>query len=359
MSTSQGRDTTGASSSLHVGQGQQLSVAQMNNIIEQLLQNKIAQQNGEGTSLLNNMWTEQRNQISSLTDEHWKSPEMPLARIKKIMKMDEEVKMISGEVPVLLNRAIMMFISELTLRAWMQTEDSKRRTVQRGDIALAITKCDMFDFLIDIVPREEILFKINKRQAATGNVTTKPTVNMFQSLSVEQLQTCLQMAIQQLINSNSGTVATSDADAVPQQQEIEHLTAADIHRTVTNLSTEQMQQLMQLQQQQASLSVLNQPNDGHELQHLQTLHTVDTDSLLNQQEVVTTIDYNVTAPSDHLVPPQASVPSVTTQLSHQGTGDLVQQLERFQQQQQSQQQHRGLNMLHSLTDVPTSSPHDM
>ena len=85
---------------------------------------------------------------------------------------------------------------------------------------------------------------------------------MFQSLSVEQLQTCLQMAIQQLINSN--TTATSDADVVPQQQpqqqEIEQLTAADIHQTVTNLSTEQMQQLMQLQQQQASLSVLNQPN---------------------------------------------------------------------------------------------------
>jgi len=89
---------------------------------------------------------------------------------------------------------------------------------------------------------------------------------MFQSLSVEQLQTCLQMAIQQLINSNSTTGATSDDDAVTQQQhpqqqqQIEHLTAADIHQTVTNLSTEQMQQLMQLQQQQASLSVLNQPN---------------------------------------------------------------------------------------------------
>ena len=89
---------------------------------------------------------------------------------------------------------------------------------------------------------------------------------MFQSLSVEQLQTCLQMAIQQLINSNSATGGSSDDDVVPQQQqqhpqqqEIEHLTAADIHQTVTNLSTEQMQQLMQLQQQ-ASLSVLNQPN---------------------------------------------------------------------------------------------------
>ena len=39
-------------------------------------------------------------------------------------------------------------------------------STQRGDIALAITKCDMFDFLIDIVPREEILFKINRKQGA-------------------------------------------------------------------------------------------------------------------------------------------------------------------------------------------------
>jgi len=92
--------------------------------------------------------------------------------------------------------------------------------------------------------------------------------------------------------------------------------------------------------------------EGHELQHLQTLNTVDTDSLLNQQEVVTTIDYT---PSDQLVQPHPTVPSVTTQLSHQGSSDLVQQLERLQQQQQ----HGGLNMLHSLTDASTSSPHDM
>ena len=30
---------------------------------------------------------------------------------------------------------------------------------QRSDIAMAITKNDMFDFLIDIVPREEIQLK--------------------------------------------------------------------------------------------------------------------------------------------------------------------------------------------------------
>jgi len=89
--------------------------------------------------------------------------------------------------------------------------------------------------------------------------------------------------------------------------------------------------------------------DSHELQHLQTLNTVDTDSLLNQQEVVTTIDYSSAASSEHLVPPHPTVPSATTQLSHQGSGDLVQQLERLQQQ----------NMLHSLTDASASSQHEM
>jgi nuclear transcription factor Y, gamma len=43
----------------------------------------------------------------------------------------------------------------LTLRAWIQTEDNKRRTLQRNDVAMAIGKNDTFDFLIDIVPRED------------------------------------------------------------------------------------------------------------------------------------------------------------------------------------------------------------
>merc|ERR1711887_310372 len=82
--------------------------------------------------------------------------ELPLARIKKIMKIDEDVRMISSEAPLLFAKAAQIFITELTLRAWIHTEDSKRRTLQRNDIAMAITKFDQFDFLIDIVPREEI-----------------------------------------------------------------------------------------------------------------------------------------------------------------------------------------------------------
>jgi hypothetical protein len=60
----------------------------------------------------------------------FRTSELPLARIKKIMKLDDDVKMISAEVPVLFAKAAEIFIHELTLRAWLHTEESKRRTLQ-------------------------------------------------------------------------------------------------------------------------------------------------------------------------------------------------------------------------------------
>lgn len=71
------------------------------------------------------------------------------------MKADPEVKMISAEAPILFAKGCDIFITELTMRAWIHAEDNKRRTLQRSDIAAALAKSDMFDFLIDIVPREE------------------------------------------------------------------------------------------------------------------------------------------------------------------------------------------------------------
>lgn len=42
--------------------------------------------------------------------------DLPLARIKRIMKSDEDVRMISAEVPVLFAKACELFILDLTLR---------------------------------------------------------------------------------------------------------------------------------------------------------------------------------------------------------------------------------------------------
>jgi nuclear transcription factor Y gamma len=92
------------------------------------------------------------------------------------MKLDEDVKMISAEAPMLFAKAAELFIMELTLRAWVHTEDNKRRTLQRSDIAMAITKYDQFDFLIDIVPREEAKIGVNR----SSNDTNRSSVNSDQ-----------------------------------------------------------------------------------------------------------------------------------------------------------------------------------
>lgn len=81
--------------------------------------------------------------------------QLPLARIKKVMKSDDQVKMISAEAPILFARACEIFISDLTCRAFLIAEEHKRRTIQRSDIAGAIGRSDLFDFLIDIMPRHE------------------------------------------------------------------------------------------------------------------------------------------------------------------------------------------------------------
>ena len=92
--------------------------------------------------------------------------------------------MISAEAPILFAKGCDIFITELTMRAWIHAEENKRRTLQRSDIASALAKSDMFDFLIDIVPREEAASHA-KRSGGTagGNATasqpTPATVNQL------------------------------------------------------------------------------------------------------------------------------------------------------------------------------------
>ncbi|XP_060671626.1 nuclear transcription factor Y subunit C-9 isoform X1 [Ziziphus jujuba] len=126
----------------------------------QLAQHQLAyqhihqQQQQQLQQQLRNFWANQYQEIEQTSE--FKNHSLPLARIKKIMKADEDVRMISAEAPVIFARACEMFILELTLRSWNHTEENKRRTLQKNDIAAAITRTDIFDFLVDIVPREDL-----------------------------------------------------------------------------------------------------------------------------------------------------------------------------------------------------------
>jgi nuclear transcription factor Y gamma len=70
------------------------------------------------------------------------------------------LQMIAAEVPVLFAKACEMFSLELTLCSWSHMEENKQRTLQRNDIAGAITRGDIFDFLVDIVPQMNSRMKI-------------------------------------------------------------------------------------------------------------------------------------------------------------------------------------------------------
>ncbi|XP_069079870.1 nuclear transcription factor Y subunit gamma isoform X2 [Pleurodeles waltl] len=160
---------------------------------------------GDAQQSLQAFWPRAMDEIRSLTVKDFRVQELPLARIKKIMKLDEDVKMISAEAPVLFAKAAQIFITELTLRAWIHTEDNKRRTLQRNDIAMAITKFDQFDFLIDIVPRDEL--KPPKRQEEVRQAVT-PAEPVQYYFTLAQQPTTVQVQGQQQGQQTTTTGST-------------------------------------------------------------------------------------------------------------------------------------------------------
>ncbi|XP_009292655.1 nuclear transcription factor Y subunit gamma isoform X3 [Danio rerio] len=155
---------------------------------------------------LQSFWPRVMEEIRNLTVKDFRVQELPLARIKKIMKLDEDVKMISAEAPVLFAKAAQIFITELTLRAWIHTEDNKRRTLQRNDIAMAITKFDQFDFLIDIVPRDDL--KPPKRQEEVRQ-SVAPTEPVQYYFTLAQQPSAVQVQGQQQGQQVSAPTATT------------------------------------------------------------------------------------------------------------------------------------------------------
>jgi histone H3/H4 len=77
---------------------------------------------------------------------------LPLARIKKVMKKSgDNVKMVSGEAPIVFSKACELFIEELTQRSWMVAMQRKKKTLHKEDLASAIIATDIFDFLVHLV----------------------------------------------------------------------------------------------------------------------------------------------------------------------------------------------------------------
>ncbi|XP_011143087.1 nuclear transcription factor Y subunit gamma isoform X2 [Harpegnathos saltator] len=213
--------------------------------------------NSEAQQSLTQFWPKVTEEIKKITTMDLKTQSLPLARIKKIMKLDGDVKMISAEAPMLFSKAAEIFIHELTLRAWVHTEDNKRRTLQRNDIAMAITKYDQFDFLIDIVPRDEL--KQSKAQTESTVRTSMNSDQVHYYFQLAQQQASANQNVQssntaaqpiQIVQPSAGQIQTINIGS-PVEQEA---TSTNTTQTVTVQSPQQSsgQQIIQLQQAQQS-----------------------------------------------------------------------------------------------------------
>src|SRR6218665_1642700 len=104
--------------------------------------------------------------------------ELPIARVKRIMKIGDGVKMVSNEAALKLAYCVDLLLADVTKRAWSCATYNHRRTFLKWDIQEALIAAEDLDFLIDIVPTNETRQqKKEKRPTATQEFFTKQIIS--------------------------------------------------------------------------------------------------------------------------------------------------------------------------------------
>ncbi|GJJ77965.1 Dr1-associated corepressor [Entomortierella parvispora] len=75
----------------------------------------------------------------------------PVARIKKIMQMDEDVGKVAQATPILISKALELFMQSLIDEACLETRAKNAKRLTAAHLKKTILDKDQFDFLRDIV----------------------------------------------------------------------------------------------------------------------------------------------------------------------------------------------------------------
>ncbi|KAG0151069.1 hypothetical protein CROQUDRAFT_57375 [Cronartium quercuum f. sp. fusiforme G11] len=81
------------------------------------------------------------------------SSRFPVARIKKIMQADEDVGKVAQATPLLVSKAVEMFMQSLVKAAVFQAQNRGSKKVQAYHLKQAVMVTESFDFLKDILMR--------------------------------------------------------------------------------------------------------------------------------------------------------------------------------------------------------------
>lgn len=67
-------------------------------------------------------------------------PPFPLARLKRIIKLDRDVRQVTGEAVWVMASAVQSFLEILTESAWRVAVEKKHKTIRLDDVASAVTR---------------------------------------------------------------------------------------------------------------------------------------------------------------------------------------------------------------------------
>ena len=71
----------------------------------------------------------------------------PMGRIKRIMKLDPDVRVVTPEATFLVNKSLELFVQSLVWEAHRYTEQSRKKTMAKSDVERAIDGVDALAFL--------------------------------------------------------------------------------------------------------------------------------------------------------------------------------------------------------------------
>ncbi|KJE92283.1 hypothetical protein CAOG_03284 [Capsaspora owczarzaki ATCC 30864] len=91
---------------------------------------------------------------------------LPLSRVKRIMRSDEDIGLLSADAVFLVTRATEMFVAEFAKK--VSADLGKRKTVQYKDVANVVEQDTAYQFLADIIPQPVALGKVKGKPSTSG-----------------------------------------------------------------------------------------------------------------------------------------------------------------------------------------------
>ncbi|KAL5342995.1 histone-fold-containing protein [Aspergillus crustosus] len=132
---------------------------------------------------------------------------LPIARIKKIIQLDEDIVQCSSNATFVIAMATELFIQYLTEQGHnvVKTERKPRKTIQYKDLATAVSRIDNLEFLADVIPKTTTYKQFKEKRAKE---TAKDT-------GVEKGQRTLNGAVPPVVEAEEETQNGKEA-SIPQ-----------------------------------------------------------------------------------------------------------------------------------------------